>query len=76
MIFIGSLTANIHSDCLKLCFILKTLFSEYPMNVNIYGKLAVQMFFLHVPCFSADFGLARKYEVPLKPMTPCVVTLW
>lgn len=24
----------------------------------------------------ADFGLARKYEVPLKPMTPCVVTLW
>ncbi|XP_022248510.1 cyclin-dependent kinase 10-like [Limulus polyphemus] len=24
----------------------------------------------------ADFGLARKYGVPLKPMTPKVVTLW
>ncbi|RUS76019.1 hypothetical protein EGW08_016224 [Elysia chlorotica] len=24
----------------------------------------------------ADFGLARKYELPLKPMTPTVVTLW
>lgn len=23
-----------------------------------------------------DFGLARKFEVPLQPMTPCVVTLW
>jgi len=24
----------------------------------------------------ADFGLARKYGLPLKPMTPNVVTLW
>ncbi|XP_059147795.1 cyclin-dependent kinase 10-like [Physella acuta] len=24
----------------------------------------------------ADFGLARKYELPLRPMTPTVVTLW
>ena len=24
----------------------------------------------------ADFGLARKYSVPIKPMTPQVVTLW
>ncbi|XP_067951887.1 cyclin-dependent kinase 10-like isoform X2 [Watersipora subatra] len=24
----------------------------------------------------ADFGLARKYEIPSKPMTPRVVTLW
>ncbi|XP_076371039.1 cyclin-dependent kinase 10 isoform X3 [Tachypleus tridentatus] len=24
----------------------------------------------------ADFGLARKYGIPLKPMTPKVVTLW
>ena len=24
----------------------------------------------------ADFGLARKYGVPMKPMTPKVVTLW
>lgn len=24
----------------------------------------------------ADFGLARKYQLPLKPMTPRVVTLW
>ncbi|XP_052817018.1 cyclin-dependent kinase 10-like [Mya arenaria] len=24
----------------------------------------------------ADFGLARKYELPHKPMTPLVVTLW
>lgn len=23
-----------------------------------------------------DFGLARKYSIPLKPMTPEVVTLW
>lgn len=26
--------------------------------------------------FSADFGLARWFGVPLKPMTPHVVTLW
>ena len=26
--------------------------------------------------FAADFGLARKYEIPAKPMTPKVVTLW
>lgn len=25
---------------------------------------------------SADFGLARRYGLPLKPMTPGVVTLW
>lgn len=25
---------------------------------------------------SADFGLARKYGLPQKPMTPTVVTLW
>nr|XP_056718871.1 cyclin-dependent kinase 10 [Euleptes europaea] len=25
---------------------------------------------------TADFGLARAYQVPLKPMTPKVVTLW
>jgi len=24
----------------------------------------------------ADFGLARKYGLPLQPMTPGVVTLW
>jgi len=24
----------------------------------------------------ADFGLARKYELPVRPMTPTVVTLW
>lgn len=24
----------------------------------------------------ADFGLARKYGIPIKPMTPQVVTLW
>jgi len=24
----------------------------------------------------ADFGLARKIEMPPKPMTPVVVTLW
>jgi cyclin-dependent kinase 10 len=24
----------------------------------------------------ADFGLARKYDIPAKPMTPRVVTLW
>ena len=27
-------------------------------------------------CFAADFGLARKYGVPMKPLTPRVVTLW
>jgi cyclin-dependent kinase 10 len=26
--------------------------------------------------FLADFGLARKFGYPLKPMTPIVVTLW
>ena len=26
--------------------------------------------------FQADFGLARKFGYPLKPMTPIVVTLW
>jgi len=25
---------------------------------------------------SADFGLAKMYGVPLRPMTPKVVTLW
>lgn len=25
---------------------------------------------------TADFGLARAYGVPVKPMTPKVVTLW
>ncbi len=29
-----------------------------------------------VVVISADFGLARKYGVPNKPMTPGVVTLW
>uniref|UniRef100_A0AAA9SS41 Cyclin dependent kinase 10 n=1 Tax=Bos taurus TaxID=9913 RepID=A0AAA9SS41_BOVIN len=27
-------------------------------------------------CCSADFGLARAYGIPVKPMTPKVVTLW
>jgi cyclin-dependent kinase 10 len=26
--------------------------------------------------YAADFGLARKYGLPLQPMTPGVVTLW
>ena len=25
---------------------------------------------------SADFGLARKYGIPMEPMTPEVVSLW
>ena len=25
---------------------------------------------------TADFGLAKTYGVPLRPMTPKVVTLW
>jgi len=25
---------------------------------------------------AADFGLAKMYGVPLRPMTPKVVTLW
>lgn len=28
------------------------------------------------PSTAADFGLARAYGVPVKPMTPKVVTLW
>lgn len=27
-------------------------------------------------CFIADFGLARWFGLPLRPMTPRVVTLW
>lgn len=27
-------------------------------------------------CWLADFGLARRFGEPIKPMTPRVVTLW
>lgn len=31
---------------------------------------------MNVVIVTADFGLARRYALPLKPMTPGVVTLW
>lgn len=40
----------------------------------VYFKL---LFLMHnITTFTADFGLAKKYGVPLQVMTSKVVTLW
>lgn len=38
-------------------------------NTKVFTNIIFSM-------FSADFGLARKHSLPVRPMTPRVVTLW
>jgi len=44
-------------------------------EVVIFGVIVLEII-LCVGVRSADFGLAKMYGVPLRPMTPKVVTLW
>lgn len=50
--------------------------------VQYTQSVSAAFLILHSPVFSpillsaADFGLARMYGIPQKPMTPRVVTLW
>ena len=45
----------------------------YWSTVYVCIKIAVDLIYQHL---SADFGLAKKFGIPMKPMTPKVVTLW
>lgn len=54
-------------------------YTIYFLHISIPNKFLLP----HIECklfiiliLSADFGLARKYGLPQKPMTPTVVTLW
>lgn len=56
-----------------------TQFTTLYLHISIPNKFLLP----HIECklfiiliLSADFGLARKYGLPQKPMTPTVVTLW
>jgi cyclin-dependent kinase 10 len=61
----------IHRD-LKLSNILLT--SNGILKIGINSNL-FSVLFTHNN-LTADFGLARKFHIPARPLTPRVVTLW
>lgn len=48
--------------------------ARYKLVANVSGQSSLGDTL--PPVCPADFGLARAYGIPLKPMTPKVVTLW
>lgn len=43
---------------------------------NIYKNHLKRNYLIFLSLYTADFGLARKFGIPKKPLTPNVVTLW
>lgn len=63
----------VHRD-LKVSNLLMT--DKGCVKIGIFHKYS-QLFAINkTKCFLADFGLARWFGIPLRPMTPRVVTLW
>ncbi|KAH0619713.1 hypothetical protein JD844_000651 [Phrynosoma platyrhinos] len=80
---LGSLLENMQapfSEAQVKCIILQVLKGLQYLHDNfiIHRDLKVSnLLMTDKGCVkTADFGLARAYRVPLKPMTPKVVTLW
>ncbi|KAK3086723.1 hypothetical protein FSP39_022509 [Pinctada imbricata] len=62
-----------------LASLLDNMSSPFSESQKLFSNALYKIF--QVKCImmqllKADFGLARKYEMSVKPMTPMVVTLW